>query len=244
MLKQALFNFNGVLMLLTTSLLSMAMLWHFPKGILLYSATGILALISVTAYAAIYRYSDNYLQQMLEHSRNRDRQEVESLRDALSELNQEKGLGQLELIQHKYLDLAEVLKQRFSEDEITYARYMEAARDLYKGGFRNLRELVVSLKSVKSADINRLRDQVSELALDADKNSAEISTINERIAIHDQQHQRVKELYTLNEETLTLMAKLSSEWANVSVGADADMESSEVIFDQVSLLIERIKKYR
>jgi hypothetical protein len=244
MLRLAFFNFNGALVVLTTSLLSMAMLWHFPKGILLYAAIGVLALVVLFVYMAIYKYSDNYLQMMLEQSRNRDRLEVELLKESLSELNQEKGLGQLELIQHKYLDLAEVLKQRFSEDEITYARYMEAAKDLYKGGFRNLREIVVSLKSVKSADINRLKQQINQLLVDADKNAAEISTINERIAIHEQQHQRVNELYTLNEETLTLMAKLSSEWANVSVGADADMDSSDVIFDQVSLLIERIKKYR
>lgn len=215
------------------------MMLTFPVGVLSFSVIGLVTVLSLITWGVMYKNSDSFLNNIIQDAKDRDDKVLNLLKSDLLALDVKQGLLQLELIKNKHDDLVSVLNERFSSDELTLTRYRASADSLYKATTDNLKEVVVSLKAVRSTDIKRLEESVS----DKSSKQSEVETKQERIDIYYQQHERVEKLLLLNEETLTLVAKMSSEWANSSPNKLTE-NSSEFVFAEAKVLIDRIQKYR
>ncbi len=158
----------------------------------------------------------------------------------------EQAVKQFEKIQKKFNSLKRLLSEKYDVKELTYARYFGTAEQVYLSTLDNLTDIMNTLESVSSIDLNYLNERFEclnslEVLEEADKR--EIETLNKRRELRKQQLEKINELLTLNEEAMTqidLSLAAISE-AKTKLGrASMDMETAR---QELQELIRRTKKY-
>jgi hypothetical protein len=158
----------------------------------------------------------------------------------------EQAVKQFEKIQKKFRSFKRLLSEKYDVKELTYARYFGTAEQVYLSTLDNLTDIMNTLESVSTIDLNYLNERFKYLKglitlEEADKR--EIETLNKRMELRKQQLEKINELLTLNEEAMTqidLSLATISE-AKTKLGrASMDMETAR---QELQELIRRTKKY-
>lgn len=169
-----------------------------------------------------------------------DEQELVALENELSELDDPRPAHQLHAIQEKRDNLVEMLDRRLEAGELTYARYLSTAQQVYVAVLGNLHEVVLAEGSVSTIDPVYIDRRLSELE---DKKSAraegEISSLQNRRALLTTQEVKVAELLAQNESAMTLIDRTSTALADAPIGrtphdADAAMDALEDLANRAS----------
>lgn len=156
------------------------------------------------------------------------------------------GRDQFIKSEEKYINLEMMLKQKFSETEITFSRYLGTAEQVYLSVLDNLLDISNLLKSIKAIDIEYIRQrtvalgQLSE-ATEADKK--EVETLQNRIELRKKQLDKVNILLTKNEEAMTALditAAAISETRTSKGRASKDFQSA---MDELQRLANQAKNY-
>jgi hypothetical protein len=162
----------------------------------------------------------------------------------LGELEDARPARQLQAVQEKRDNLAEVLKRRLDAGELTYARYLTTAQQVYIAALDNLHEVAVAQRSISAIDdayidrrIGKL-DQQNEHGAAAEK---ERKSLVDRRALRDTQNTRIAEMLGQNEAAMTALDRTATALADAPIGrTPEDAEAAMVALEE---LAQRAGKY-
>ncbi|MEN8113333.1 MAG: hypothetical protein ABFS21_03000 [Actinomycetota bacterium] len=167
-------------------------------------------------------------------------QELADLAGELATIDDPRPAHQLQAIREKRDNLVEMLDRRLNAGELTYARYLSTAQQVYMTALENLREVAVAQGSVSTIDLPYIDQRLGELeGKQGDRAEGEISSLQRRRALLTTQETKVAELLAQNESAMTLIDRTSTALADAPIGrtphdADAAMEALEDLANRAS----------
>ena len=164
--------------------------------------------------------------------------ELSRLAEELDELDDPRPAHQLNAITEKRDSLVGVLNKRLEAGEMTYARYLSTAQQVYLAGLENLHEVALAEQSVSAIDDDYIAQRLDELAVEDDE-----ATMKERAALEDRrmlrktQEKKVSDLLAQNEAAMTALDRTSTALADATIGrqpqdAAAAMEALQEMADR------------
>ncbi len=169
-----------------------------------------------------------------------DPQHLAALTSELESLADPQPAEQLHALQQKRQTLTKVLQRRLDQGEMTYARYLATAQQVYLSAIDNLGEVAVAYQSLSTMDdgyIDRRLDELTVDLSDIDAAERERSTLERRRELGTTQRRKVAQLLAQNEAALTALDRTTTALADVPIGkrpedADAAMEALEELADR------------
>lgn len=213
----------------------------FMTWILLGLATGAIAAwpITMSATGTLAR-----LQFTIPALTTSDTEELAELTTELDALADPRPASQLRSIQQKRDNLAEVLVRRLDAGELTYARYLTTAHQVYEASLENLHEVAVGLRSISAIDetyiATRLQDMTSSGQV-GDTTDRERESLEGRRELRHAQERKVAELLAQNEQAMTLLDRTATALADAPIGRTP--EDAEAAMAALEELAERASKY-
>jgi hypothetical protein len=230
----------------------------FGMPLLFYFTLGILGLGIGSFFINLIfrkdRFANNYIDKINKQMEQQQQIILQKLKNNLSKYKSIRGLEnysmqavkQFEKIQSKFNSFKKLLSEKYNAKELTYARYLGTAEQLYLSTLDNLTDIMNTLESVSSIDINYLEDRfrlLENLKNPQDADIREVDTLKKRKMLRLNQLEKINELLTLNEEAMT---QIDLSMATISVTktkigrASMDMETAR---EELQELIRRTKKY-
>lgn len=178
--------------------------------------------------------SNKYFSKLREENEQEARETLQAIQHYLDNYDYGQGAEQVEKLQRKMESFEEVLKSRFEEGEMAFARYHKVAEQVFLNAIDNLQNMVVQLKAVQSIDIDYIRRRWEELERITDENDGlddsqwqESETLKERYELWEKHDKAVDDLLTLNEKAMTELDKFASRVATAKTDGrdvEADLE--------------------
>lgn len=221
--------------------------WFEPPFLLQIGAVGLAAVMFLLwplLFAGSAEFAKAYYRLPAEISVDDPRQ-LDLLEQDLERLGAPQGAEQLRKLRPLLDDLREVLDKRLSSGEVTFARYMGAAEQVYLSTLDNLRDIDVALRSVQSIDAKGIESQLRQLRDHGRPSAAQqqqIDSLTERQDLVDRQHRRVDELLTQNESALTALLNAATAMANAETQASAAVDS-DAAMAELERLAARAGRY-
>ena len=149
---------------------------------------------------------------------------------------------QLAALQVKRETLLDVLDRRLDAGELTYARYVVSAQQVYSSAIDNLGEVAVAAASISTIDqtyIDRRLRELSQDDSDVEAVERERSTLMRRAELRAGQRSKIAKLMAQNEAALTSLDRTTTALADVPIGkhpedAEAAMAALEELADRAS----------
>ncbi|WP_321493443.1 hypothetical protein [uncultured Desulfobacter sp.] len=142
------------------------------------------------------------------------------------------GVQQFSKIKVKYQNVRDLLEEKFSTNEMTFARFLGSAEQVYLGTLDNLRQVAATLKSLSSIDLSYIRQKLDELSEKTEKKAAdltEIEALQKRLSLWEEQIGLANDLLAKNEEAMTKMEETTFAVSSLKTGSafgETDLESA------------------
>jgi hypothetical protein len=171
-----------------------------------------------------------------------DEDEMEKLVEELKELEDSRPAKQLRSLTQKRDNLADVLGRRLDAGEVTYARYLTTAQQVYESTLENLHEVAVAQRSISAIDGEYIDTRLAELethGTTTEADESERTSLEGRRLLRTSQEQKVAALLAENEAAMTLLDRTATSLANAPIGrtpedAKAAMAALEELADRAS----------
>ncbi|MCI5147053.1 MAG: hypothetical protein D3923_16400 [Candidatus Electrothrix sp. AR3] len=219
--------------------------WYlFEMPMLALGMAGLFSLGAGTAVVNMFFRKELIARKYLDQLSARFAQErgfiLQTLRSDLEQCVQIKGAEQYGrqaqqqhlFIEEKYNKFRTMLDQKLNRGELTYARFLGAAEQVYLGGLDTLRRIVVLLQSVSTIDAEYIAVRLAELehlAQPEEADEREFTTLKTRLELREQQLKQINSLLTDNEESMTIMNHTIATVAQMQTGtglASMDLETA------------------
>lgn len=207
-------------------------LFGMPTIAMLTAGAGGVVALGALAYQLAAKRDDHARAYVLAAERRMEAKRaaiLTELRDELLALKMKTAIEQLEQFERKFRAFRDVLEDRFKPSELTFARYLGVAEQVYLSGLDNVRDAVISRKSIETIDEKSLRSRLR--ALDAADGVAAIErdALQTRLQVFETSVNEVAELLVQNERALTLLDQVTHRLASTKTErgmADSDLESA------------------
>lgn len=173
-----------------------------------------------------------------------DPHELADLAVELGVIDDTQPAEQLQALQQKRATLIKVLERRLDAGELTYARYLATAQQVYNSAIDNLREVAVAHQSIDSIDeayIDRRWAELSDDDSDSESADRERSSLEGRRELRRSQLTRVAKLMAQNEAALTALDRTTTALADAPIGKRP--EDAEAAVAALEDLANRASKY-
>ncbi len=169
------------------------------------------------------------------------------LADDLKNLGAPQGAQQMQKLAPLLDNLRAVLNRRLSAGELTYGRYLGAAEQVANSVVDNLRDVDVTLRSIRSIDADAIGERLNHLRRGGgplgEEQRREIKSLEERSALVDKQNKRVAELLAQNESALTILVDVATAVANTETEAGRTGADAEAAMAELERLAKRAGRY-
>ena len=165
-------------------------------------------------------------------------EELSRLAEELDELDDPRPAHQLNAITEKRDSLVGVLNKRLEAGEMTYARYLSTAQQVYLAGLENLHEVALAEQSVSAIDDDYIAQRLDELATEDDETTMkERAALEDRRMLRETQEKKVSDLLAQNEAAMTALDRTATALADATIGrqpqdAAAAMEALQEMADR------------
>ena len=165
-------------------------------------------------------------------------EELSRLAAELDDLDDPRPAHQLKAISEKRDSLVGVLNKRLEAGEMTYARYLSTAQQVYLAGLENLHEVAVAEQSVSAIDDEYIAQRLKDLAAEDDEASTkERASLEDRRMLRETQEKKVSDLLAQNEAAMTALDMTATALADATIGrqpqdAAAAMEALQEMADR------------
>lgn len=169
---------------------------------------------------------------------------LENLEQELRETGRKEAVRQFERFSEKIRAFEEMLGEKLGENEITHARFLGIAEQVYLSAVDNLRAVVFAARSAKTIDAGYIGARIS--TLEHGKKAAqqdELQSLREQLRLHSDHHARIDAALSQNEQALArLDAALAavSQMKTESGRAAVDMETA---MQELSRIAQRARDY-
>ena len=217
--------------------------WFRPSVAMTIAALAV-GVLSFVAWPLLFVRSESfarrfYLVPEAVHADQEDK--LHSLATDFDELEFGQGAVQLKMLREKFENLSEIMKRRLNAGELTYARYLGMAEQVYLSALDNLNEVAVALRSISTIDPDYIQSRLRELSSSeqgAGEQHEESTALQERGNLYDEQQQRVTKLVAQNETAMTVLDKTATALAETKTGkGQASMDAEAAIAE-----LERLAK--
>lgn len=222
--------------------------WFGPSAVM--SAAGLaLGLLMLLAWPVLLSRSRSFASILLgaqTSTSDRDGDKLLRLERDLGRLGSEQGMSQLRLLRQKLDKLTDVLRRRLDDGELTYGRYLGTAEQVYLSAVDNLHEVTVALTSQSGIDGTYIEERIRALGgrnSESKGTSRELETLYERRALLKQQHDKVAELLTQNEEAMTVLDNTTAALAGTRTRKGHASMSAEEAMRELEMLASRTSRY-
>jgi hypothetical protein len=171
-----------------------------------------------------------------------DATELAALEKELEALDDERPVHQLRAMRDKRNNLIDVLNRRLDAGELTYARYLTTAQQVYLSALDNLHEIAISLRSISTIDRDYIETRLAELhSQSSDSAQSERASIEGRLELLTSQEDKVARLLAQNESGMTAMDRTATALADAPIGRTP--EDAEAAMGALEELAQRAMKY-
>ena len=234
---------TGLVVLLIASF-SGGLLWWFPRTALTWIAAIVPALVMIVVWLGLRARAARRLSLERALPVSADQSHAQLARELL-EVGSSRGAQQLSMLQAKRDDLLNVIRARFSENELSFGRYQHAAELVCEAVVDNLRSVTVAHQSVRSIDVVQLEARAEQLASENDEGArSELTAIQRRLELHAEQMKKAQAYIVENEAALTSLANAASSLAdsktNLTTGSASSANDAITALEQMA---ERAKNY-
>ncbi len=178
------------------------------------------------------------LQQMLVVEGKRKRRII---MDELTAFGSDKGAKQVENFYQAFENLKSVLSKQFSEGEITYKRYSEAANEVLLSGIDNLQDIIVALKSISDIDEKQLKGRIQSLDNTEDRfEQKEKKILEKRLDMYEAEVNRIQGMLLENDRAVDQMKATTSALEQIRQVSHED--ESDKINESIRQLQEMTNK--
>jgi len=211
--------------------------------------TGASGLIGITSFSwDVFLRGDQQASRIVESYRQQLEQErlaaIKTLSNEFFELDNSTGTKQLELFEGKFQTFVKVLERKFNREEFTFNRYRTIAEQVYLGGIDELNRAVVALRSIESIDTEYLRDKLAsyeDITIGTEAKAR--AAVEERLALHKNQLQRVENIFHENEVAMTSLDKVSAKISSIDTQPGQSSIDYDQAMDELHRLIKRADIY-
>ena len=171
-----------------------------------------------------------------------DGSQLAALEQELEVLDDVRPVHQLRALREKRNNLVEVLNRRLDSGELTYARYLNTAQQVYLSGLDNLHEVAISLRTISTMDRGYIESRLADVgANDSDSAKRERTSLEGRLALLDSQENKVNDMLAQNESAMTAMDRTATALGDAPIGRTPT--DSEAAMAALEDLAERAMKY-
>ncbi len=169
-------------------------------------------------------------------------EEMAQLTAELGALDDPRPANQLKAIREKLDNLVEVLNRRLEAGELTYARYLSTAQQVYLVALDNLSEVAVALRSISAIDHEYIDSRLEDLAdQEGETADAERASLNDRRSLRAGQEKRTADLLAQNESAMTLIDRTATALADAPIGKEP--QDADAAMAALREMAERASKY-
>lgn len=221
--------------------------WFQPDLIMAASALGIAAIVLV-AWPILLARSAGFAARLYggdAAERFGSEEDLAALEADLKELGTEQGVAQLRMLQEKYDNLAEILREKLNDGELTYSRYVAMAEQVFLSGLDSLKEAAMSLKSISKIDPDYAHarlDELKKISAEA-AHKDELDALNRRLSLYDEQKSRVAGLLAQNEAAMTVLDRTATAIAEAKTGEGRASLDAKTAIAELEALAKRAGKY-
>ncbi len=232
----------GIIGLLGVGLLGGSMLL---LGMLIGGA-GIAGLSWINQYWLRNDYlSNQYVNRLLEDISRQQKAKISAVRESLQKLGASDAYRQLQRLEEKYQTFHHLVDHKFNSGELIHARFNGVLEQVFLGTIDNLQKMAHLLKSNQAIDIDFIRKRLDTLQAQRTNSEAqrEISTLQSRLDLYNDQNSKIKSLLIDNEEAMTQMdltMHALSQAEGVEQQATINLESA---INELQHLASRARKY-
>lgn len=171
-----------------------------------------------------------------------DDTELASLEQELEVLEDKRPAQQLRALRDKRNNLVDVLNRRLDAGELTYARYLTTAQQVYLAALDNLHEAAISIRSISTIDRDYIETRLDDLdSPSSDSAQTERISLEGRLALLTAQEGKVARLLAQNESGMTAMDRTATALGDAPIGrTPADAETAMAALEE---LAQRAVKY-
>lgn len=169
-------------------------------------------------------------------------EEMAKLTEELEALDDTRPAYQLNALEEKRDNLVEVLNRRLEAGELTYARYLSTAQQVYLAALDNLSEVAVAERSISAIDTEYIDSRLGELLKqDGESALSERESLNDRRSLREDQEKRVTDLLAQNESAMTMIDRTATALADAPIGKKP--QDAEAAMAALQEMAERASKY-
>lgn len=206
---------------------------------------------SVTLLSWMYEYfikGDDHANQYVTYFRKElEKRRISALQHLESELksiHNDQAVTQVKLFRVKYDNFHAILDRKLDPSEITYNRYLSIAEQVFLNGLDNLEKAAIALKSISTIDRGRIARDMQNLANDNSPASQQrLNELKTRLALKDEQINRVNELLLINEKALTQLDHVATRLANIDTRQNRAHVDMEDAMQELKRLISRTDQF-
>ena len=171
-----------------------------------------------------------------------DGSHLEALEQELEALDDVRPVHQLRALREKRNNLVEVLNRRLDSGELTYARYLNTAQQVYLSGLDNLHEDAIALRTISTMDRAYIESRLADVhANHSDSAKRERTSLEGRLALLNSQEDKVNDMLAQNESAMTAMDRTATALGDAPIGRTPT--DSEAAMAALEDLAERATKY-
>lgn len=156
------------------------------------------------------------------------------------------GASQFKMIQDRFENLRGILAEKLNTGEITYARYLGTAEQVYLSVLDNLQNIATLLKSIRTIDQGYVRermDALGKLGELAEADEQEMETLVRRLKLREDQIEKINTLLTHNERAMTELDQTTTAIASVQTVKGRATTDMETAIKELEELAKRSQRY-
>lgn len=171
---------------------------------------------------------------------------LENLERDLAAHDSPEGLSQLQRFGEKIKTFEEVLDDKLGRKELTYARFLGIAEQVYLSGMDNLRQVALAKKSAGTIDEGYIRGRIESLGASGQPSEArtqELAGLTQQLELAAKQRATVEALLAQNEQALAQLDLALSAITDMKTGSAQSSVSMETAMSDLQHVANRAGAY-
>ena len=171
---------------------------------------------------------------------------LQDLEADLEQAGNKEAARQFERFREKIRTFEELLADKLGPNELTHARFLGIAEQVYLSGIDNLRGMVSAARSAAAIDERYIADRIGKLE-HSDKRSAarerELAGLREQLRVGGEQAAKIETLLAQNEEALARFDTALAAIGDMKTGAERAAMDMESAMSELNRIAKRAREY-
>lgn len=213
---------------------------------LILGAVAVAGSAAAVAFAVNYfarhdRIAGTYLAELRQRMAAEREAHIADLAADLKAVKSNEGVRQLERISAKIKTFQEVLTERLSPAELTFARFSAIAESVFLAAVDNLRAIHLSLKTLDVIDEKYIAERLRQLK--DGKDSVEAQGLRDQLEQASKLHERVKARLGQNERAMAELDRATAAVGEMRTGSNRPTLDIETAMQELARIAQRSADY-